>query len=205
MFFSCFFIHRDSVHFSRKNMVEATMRQPWMSYQIRLVMIIVDELPDDAVLKGKNHGKINFLWTLTSFLKPQDKGLSAWVAGCIYFHIYTYYIHIIYIYTYTSYIKFRCITHIDTLEIPLFSVVVQKIPSSVNFSWTMGFLRRKIHPSPYKMQIWRWLGSRESSMGFLIVQVCPGWLGIIQVSQMEKNKHDLRSNSFKMKMKVGYQ
>ena len=48
MRYACF-----SAVFSRKNMVEATMRQPWMSYQIRLVMIIVDELPDDAVLKGK--------------------------------------------------------------------------------------------------------------------------------------------------------
>lgn len=100
--FQLFYIHRDSVHFSPK-------KYGWSNHEATL-----NELPNQVgndyrrrtpgwcCFERKSHGKINFCWTLTSFLKPQDKGLSAWVAGCIYFHIhvlYTYiYIHVYHIY-----------------------------------------------------------------------------------------------------------
>ena len=65
-------------------------------------MIIVDELPDDAVLKGKVMEKSTSVELWPVFLNPKTKAFRHELRGA-YIFIYTYYIHI-YIYMYIIYI-----------------------------------------------------------------------------------------------------
>lgn len=68
--------------------------------------------------KEKIMEKSNFCWTLTSFFNLKAKAFQPELR--VHSFIYTYYIRHMYIW----YLKFRCMTHIDTLKNATFSVVV---------------------------------------------------------------------------------